>query len=293
MDNAVRGEKFVEKAFEYYAECKSLFGECQMNMREWFSNSPELMKLIPEKDRGKGDKTSVLGLLWDILKDQLSVKGSEKLEISATTKRQVLHTIARIFDPLGFFNPLTVKAKLYIQRLWKEKFEWNAEVTEEKQKEWALIVTEFHQISTIPIPRYVGIESQESISFELICFNDASPQAYATAVYLKITSGNSACVNLMFSKSKLAPMNKTNKKREISLPRLELMAVVIGKRCLKFVEKELYKLKMSNLVLVTDSECVIHWVKTTKPLSVFVENRLKEIKTANQFRFGMWRQRTT
>ena len=31
-------------------------------------------------------------------------------------------------------------------------------------------------------------------------------------------------------------------------------------------------------MLLTDSACVLYWLRTNKPLSVFVENRVKEIK---------------
>ena len=38
-------------------------------------------------------------------------------------------------------------------------------------------------------------------------------------------------------------------------------------------------LPISGQVLFTDSICALHWLKTTKPLSVFVTNRVKEIKS--------------
>ena len=31
-------------------------------------------------------------------------------------------------------------------------------------------------------------------------------------------------------------------------------------------------------MLLTDSACVLYWLRTNKPLSIFVENRVKEIK---------------
>ena len=34
-------------------------------------------------------------------------------------------------------------------------------------------------------------------------------------------------------------------------------------------------------ILWTDSQCILHWLKTKKLLSVFVENRLKEIRNGN------------
>jgi len=94
--------------------------------------------------------------------------------------------------------------------------------------------------------------------------------AYATAIYLHQTPVNSCKTDLVFSKTRLAPS-------EITIPRLELLAVLIGTRALKFVGKEL-QLPISGQVLFTDSICILHWLKINKPLSVFVTNRIKEIK---------------
>ena len=76
---------------------------------------------------------------------------------------------------------------------------------------------------------------------------------------------------MIFSKTCLVPS-------ETTIPRLELLAVLIGVRALKFVGKELH-LPTSDNVLFTDSTCVLHWLKTSKPLSLFVTNRVKEIKS--------------
>ena len=65
-------------------------------------------------------------------------------------------------------------------------------------------------------------------------------------------------------------------KGNITLPRLELLAVNIGIRAANFVAREL-KLPSLRRVLWTDSTCVLHWLKTNKPLPTFVENRVKEV----------------
>ena len=36
-------------------------------------------------------------------------------------------------------------------------------------------------------------------------------------------------------------------------------------------------LNVSKRILWTNSWCVLHWLKTKKPLAVFIENRAKEI----------------
>ena len=81
------------------------------------------------------------------------------------------------------------------------------------------------------------------------------------------------------------PLGK-GKNKEFTTPCLELLAVLIGVRAVNFVMKEL-RLNISKRILWTDSQCVLHWLKTRKPLSLFVENRVKEIKLEKDliFRF--------
>ena len=38
---------------------------------------------------------------------------------NTTTKREVLHCIAKIFDPLELLAPVSLVGKLFLQKLWK------------------------------------------------------------------------------------------------------------------------------------------------------------------------------
>ena len=70
----------------------------------------------------------------------------------------------------------------------------------------------------------------------------------------------------------------------MTVPRLELLAVLIGVRTFKLTLKEM-NLPIKAKILYTDSQCVLHWLQTKKPLSVFVTNRLKEIKSLEGLTF--------
>ena len=122
------------------------------------------------------------------------------------------------------------------------------------------------------IPRYLGIKpSDHHVIYSLVCFCDASAKAYAAIIYLHQASSDDCKADLIFSKTLLAPQKST-------IPQLELLGVLIGTRALKFVQKELH-LPISSKVLWTDSQCVLHWLQSRKPLPTFVTNRLKEIKS--------------
>jgi len=85
-------------------------------------------------------------------------------------------------------------------------------------------------------------------------------------------------LNLIFSKTRLAPI------KPITIPRLELLALTIGFKAMKFVEKEL-GLKISYKFIFSDSEIVLSWVKSVKPLETFVENRVKLIRESEGIEF--------
>ena len=128
------------------------------------------------------------------------------------------------------------------------------------------------------LPRYIGISTDtkcEVIKYSLL---DASAKAYATAIYLhQSLANNRSKVDLIFSKTRLAPQN-------IIIPRLELLGVLIDVRALKFVLGELH-MKVTHNFVLTDSLCVLHWLQTKKLLSVFVTNRLKEIRSLEKVTF--------
>ena len=69
--------------------------------------------------------------------------------------------------------------------------------------------------------------------------------------------------DLIFCKSRIAPV------KMITIPRLELLAVLTGVRCLKYVETQL-KLPLDTVILMTDSQCVLHWISSTKLFVVFI-----------------------
>ena len=114
--------------------------------------------------------------------------------------------------------------------------------------------------------------------YQLLVFCDASKYAYAAVVYLLQESQDQCKVNLIFSNARLVP----NKK--ITVPRLELLAALIGTRCVKFIEKEL-KVEICQKHIWSDSQCVLKWGNSQKALGTFVENRVREIKADQSIAF--------
>ena len=107
-----------------------------MKARKLISNSPDVMAAIPTEDRAteftindsQDPVTKTLGLSWNSVNDVLTIPKSSKPAEFDVTKRNVLSKIATIFDPLGFISPVVVKAKIILQKLWSQGYEWDEEV---------------------------------------------------------------------------------------------------------------------------------------------------------------------
>jgi len=81
--------------------------------------------------------------------------------------------------------------------------------------------------------RCVTVSDKSSVTNTLVCFCDALACAYATCIYLVQSSESQCNSELIFAKQRLAPTTQT------TIPRLELLAALIGARCVEFVQKEI------------------------------------------------------
>ena len=53
---------------------------------------------------------------------------------------------------------------------------------------------------------------------------------------------------------------------------------------MKFVENEV-KVEIYQKHIWSDSQCVLNWIQSERPLRIFVENRVEEIKTDKDINF--------
>lgn len=64
-----------------------------------------------------------------------------------STKHEVLQVIGSVFDPLGYYSPTVLRAKLFMKMLWKEGCEWDAKLNTEKLTEWLEILEDLKGIT--------------------------------------------------------------------------------------------------------------------------------------------------
>lgn len=100
----------------------SLISKTGFPLKKWSTNDSTLLEDIPLEDqlqrepRGwqPGESHSTLGLRWHPLDDSFSFS-TKTVRVESFTKQTVLSLSARLFDPLGWLSPTTIRAKIMIQ----------------------------------------------------------------------------------------------------------------------------------------------------------------------------------
>ncbi|GFT54111.1 integrase catalytic domain-containing protein [Trichonephila clavipes] len=142
--------------------------------------------------------------------------------------------------------------------------------------QWAAEGFDTHPMdASIRIPRLVLDSTNDEVSdlIEIHIFCDASKLAYGAAAYVKVRKQNEVLVNLITSKTRVAPL------KAVTLPRLELLgALVAVDRLSSRVQEIVRKKKECKVFHWTDSKIVLFWIKgSSKRWKQFVANRVQEI----------------
>jgi len=266
VDNVFMGATNPEEALERYQYSKLLFSQASMNLREWSSNSTTFTSHLPEADRATGEVQKCLGLLWNTLEDDISIAPINASRTSVRTKRHILQVMSKFYDPLGAFSPVLIRAKILVQEIWNLKVSWDDELPPPILQRWKSIAADLDLATTVSLPRRVTGDRQVC---ELHVFCDASELAYGVVAYVRSIQMDQSHVNLLFSKTRVAPL------RTQSIPRLELMAMTLGSQVITFLRHQLPLAFTAHLW--TDSTTVLHWLNSTDRLPAFVKHRVNSI----------------
>ena len=276
MDDFLDGRDSLEETILLRKQVSELLLQGGFKIRKWTSNSPQVLETIPVEERASNnilnlydDTVKTLGMNFHPAKDEFSY--SVNIADSPVTKRNMLSEIGRLWDPLGLLGPLVTAAKIMMQELWLEKLQWDDIVPQEIRFKWENFRRSLLTIPDITIPR--GLKIQDKVtSIQLHVFNDASKLAYGACAYLRCSyeSGNKS-VRLIMAKSKVAPI------KQLTLPRLELNAAVLGTNLSQFVQSTL-PIVLESTYYWTDSSIVLAWLnKSPHQMNVFVANRVSQI----------------
>ena len=126
----------------------------------------------------------------------------------------------------------------------------------------------------ISVPRSLTTVERPVTSIEIHGFGDASLIGSCSAVYLVIEQGEITTQAFLITKSRLS-------KRDLSIPRLELVASHMTSKLVDNVPKALEKYPISEKFGWTDSSVALHWIRGNGKYKQFVNNRVRKIMRSN------------
>lgn len=146
--------------------------------------------------------------------------------------------------------PVTVKAKIMMQELWKHTLTWDKELPDDFKENWVRWLNELQNLTPMEIPRQYFNNVDSEVQLHVFC--DSRQLAYGAVAYLRGTTPKSGtkCTFVM-SKSKVAPIKPQ------TMPRLELPAAVLEAELSKYLSNTILpKFHTSQIILWSDSQIV-------------------------------------
>ena len=245
------------------AACKDLsevMKRGDFHLTKWASNSPEVLAEIPKSDRAEvkeiGPQGSpavrTLGVVYEPSTDTFRIIAPTKKP--AKTPREILSFVSSIWDPLGLVSPFVIRGRMFLQRLWPLKLDWDDVIDEEKLHEWSNFESEANSLHELRFPRCYRRRKEAADDFQLHVFADSSMQAKCAVAYYRFCYENGEVgVSLVSSRVRVTPLKR------ITIPRLEVDAVRMGINLAATIVEE-SSVKVQMIVLWTDSLICRHWL---------------------------------
>lgn len=279
VDDCLSGANDLTSAIESVRQLREMFSTAGFNLCKWSTNNASILHDIPSQDWEtlKSNEVSsiecikALGIAWQPNEDKFILQIPKIENMQYVTKRSILSQLATLYDPLGLMSPVLISAKILLQKMWKNKSDWDDNPSQEILEFW----NKFQ--STLPVLRDIKIDRMivcdQPVSIQLHGFSDASETAYGSCIYIRsVDMNNYINVRLVCSKSRVAPI------KNVSLPRLELCAALLLAQLTSTVISAL-EIDFEKVCLWSDSSITLSWIGTEPyKLKTFVANRVSEIQ---------------
>ncbi|KAL7631639.1 UNVERIFIED_CONTAM: hypothetical protein RMT77_018057 [Armadillidium vulgare] len=270
MDNFLYTCSSVEEMKIVFQQTTSRLREGGFDLCSWSSNNRELRGIFQQENKISSHQCQeerVLGYLFQVDSDTFSLSDFKLGEV--TTKRQLLSEVAKVFDPLSLFLPVTIRGRLLVKKTWEQEIDWDEEVDQDLRKAWGKLRQDLESLKTLKFPRSCFETNETDSSIDLFC--DASTQCYGFVAYITSESNGS---NILWSKGKVAPSKGK------TLPMLELLSVYLALKCLPQVLSSFSSTRFREVRIFSDSQISLAWLLYggKKNKSIFVRNRIQDIR---------------
>ena len=169
VDDLTFGDKNERDALQLYKKAKEWLAEGAFNLCKFHTNCCELQRQIDAQENkvevsiaddlstavedlsyakdmlgnyhDNKNGVKVLGVQWDSSSDQLAFDICNTAEVVDPTKRNVIGIVSRFYDPLGVLALLTIRFKIFFQKVCVKGVDWDQPFTGELLLEWKGLVT--------------------------------------------------------------------------------------------------------------------------------------------------------
>ncbi|XP_070142316.1 uncharacterized protein [Drosophila kikkawai] len=166
----------IEDAADKRAQVSGAITSACMELRKWSSNEESLLQSIPPEHQcsrtplnwDTADPIKALGMYWLPNKDCFKFQVNFEIPPSFT-KRTILSSTARLFDPLGLIAPVIFSGKLILKEVTlakkmqvngaKTALDWDDEVPKALAERWQAFRDGLLGIDGLSIQRHVGSEN--------------------------------------------------------------------------------------------------------------------------------------
>ncbi|XP_046863210.1 uncharacterized protein LOC124456953 [Xenia sp. Carnegie-2017] len=292
VDDLMEGGTNVGEVLLKKKKTIEIFSDATFKLHKWHSNAAEMEKSnndLPEQDIDQTNATyakeqlgtvdtgaKILGLPWNKLQDTFSVV-VEKEESAATTKRGALSQLAKIYDPIGLISPTMLTGKLLYRKMCESRLSWDQEFDDVMGKLWRDWYNRLPNAYTVnrPLaPFHVPVRS-----IHLHGFGDASKDGVSAVVYSETDQEDNLTQGIVCSKSRIS-------KRNLTIPRLELVAGHMVTNLVINVERAIGKERVTSIHCWLDSTVALCWINGQGEYRQFVANRVRKIQ---QHHHIVWR----
>ena len=286
VDDILSGGQDTTEAKQRKTTAIEIMDDAKFKLHKWNSNVPELednndeicdeQSFAKQQLQVKPSESKLLGLKWDKTTDTISVEFPARTP--ATTKRELLASLARIYDPLGLVSPITLQGKLVFRDVCDSRIGWDSNLPDNLQKRWLKFEKSLPE--RISIPRPLAPYHQPVDSAELHVFGDASTEGVGTVVYSVVRQAEGVTTSLVAAKSRLA-------KKNLTVPRLELVSAHMSANLVTNAKNALIELPTPETFGWLDSTVALHWLLGNGQYKQFVANRVRKIQehTEIQWRY--------
>lgn len=283
VDDLLHGADTITECQKLINEIITTMDKGKFPLTKWLSNKEAVLKGIPSDKllvhymKNKSAPVKILGLPYDRDSDQffLKVKHNENFEF---TKRGFCSAAASLYDPLGFVLPVTMRSRLFIQNIWKEKYGWDDILPDNLKEDFISWYKDQKFLADIKIQRWLSTSSNHEI--ELIGFSDASGVAKAAVIYSRIKKDGQYHIQFVAAKGNVNKLNTPRiiKSQQNTIPKNELDAVVILIELYERVRTALEHCNFSFRAYL-DSKVALSWIRSSsKNENKFIRKRVEKIQ---------------